>query len=61
LVVAISLAAKLRVFHDGTSHRFAECHQADETDYFFAVLAGSAFAALLHRKNREPRLRFSAS
>src|ERR1041385_1598093 len=34
------------VFHDGTSHRFAECHHAGQTDYFFVVLAGSAFADL---------------
>src|SRR6478735_6038209 len=39
-------AAKLHVFHDGTPHRFAECHHGDRTDYFFAVLAGSAFAGL---------------
>src|SRR6185437_4189771 len=33
-------------FHDGTSHCFARCHHVEETDYFFAVLAGSAFAGL---------------
>src|SRR6267142_1565674 len=38
--------AKVRVFHNGTPHRFAECHHADKTDYFFAVFAGSALAGL---------------
>jgi hypothetical protein len=29
-----------------TLAHFEECHNADRTDYFFAVLAGSAFAAV---------------
>ncbi len=44
--MVVLIAAKLRVFMDGTPHCFAECRYADETNYFFAVLAGSAFAGL---------------